>query len=374
MDNTPDKGIVTLMKGIKTHESGGNYNQAPETAGSSLGGAYMYQKPTWQSYAKDTVGDANLPFTPQNQDKVTYLKIKQWKDQGLNPEQIISKWNPGAGQSYVDMVKKAITGNSNQSNTSTQSTGNGTHNTPTIPQNFDEYLKQNQSGTQTPQYTTPQHSPERIAQYQAEQQGLDKKAKDANSFGNIANDTIQGIGDNLSFGGASTLGNQLGTGFAKTTNQIRGLLGGTDNSKYMENMDFGKTTAGLAGTLGGILSVAGGSGELKGIMGAKSAMQAPEVVNALQNTLGKGETIANLSRQDAINALGNTLKEMPTSEVAGKTEQAILKALKELNPTITESKSLVNKLLKGGWDLAKGYALYNLLGNKVGGLIHNVTK
>lgn len=128
MANTPDKTIVTLMQGIKTHESGGNYQQKPETAGTSLGGAYMYQKPTWQQYAKDTVGDSNLPFTPENQDKVTYYKIKQWKDQGLNPEQIISKWNPGAGQQYVDKVKQAITGETSNK---------------TTPQTFEDYLKTN---------------------------------------------------------------------------------------------------------------------------------------------------------------------------------------------------------------------------------------
>lgn len=273
MDTTPDKTIVTLMKGIKTHESSGNYTQAPETAGTSLGGAYMYQKPTWQQYAKDTLGDSNLPFTPENQDKVTYYKIKQWKDQGLNPEQIIAKWNPGAGQSYVDMVKKAVVGNTNNKST--------TQNTP-MPQSATTTPQEQDKST--PGYSSGQHSPERIAQYQDEQKIYDKEAKNANSTSGILGNTIKGVGDNLTFGGATQLGSELGTGYAKDYNKLKGLVGSQDNSKYIPDMSLGKTTAGLAKTAAGVLSTAGGAGELKGLIkGGSSFLEAPVVKDLIDS-------------------------------------------------------------------------------------------
>jgi len=35
-------------------------------------------------------------LTLENENKATYLKIKDWKSQGYNPAQIASMWNSGS--------------------------------------------------------------------------------------------------------------------------------------------------------------------------------------------------------------------------------------------------------------------------------------
>lgn len=136
--------------------------------------------------------------------------------------------------------------------------------------------------------------------------------------------------------------------------------------------DSAGTGADIALTLGGGKLA---SGITKGLLGntGKQILKNPEIVKILEGSIGKGETIANLSRQEAMNTLSNYLKEMSVKESGGKTEQLILKALRELNPTLIEKKSLLAKLAKGGYETAKLYALSNLLGNKVGGFVNQNT-
>jgi hypothetical protein len=90
-----DPRAVAMVRALKLQESNDNYNAPPETAGVSLGGAYQFQQPTWKAWSKEATGKDNLPFTPENQDAVTYYKVKQWMDAGEEPEQIAHHWNPG---------------------------------------------------------------------------------------------------------------------------------------------------------------------------------------------------------------------------------------------------------------------------------------
>lgn len=104
-----DPQAVSMVRALRLQESSNNYSAPAEKAGDSLGGAYQYQKPTWQAYAKEILGNANAPFTPENQDKVTYGKVKQWKDAGMTPGQIAHQWNPGDNkypQQVVDKLKQ----------------------------------------------------------------------------------------------------------------------------------------------------------------------------------------------------------------------------------------------------------------------------
>ncbi len=127
MDNQTqyDPQIVSMVRAIKMQESGNNYNAPKEKAGQSLGGAYQYQAPTWKQYAREILGDENAPFTPENQDKVTYGKVKQWKDQGLQPMDIAHNWNPGDPtypQKVVNNLKSIVRG-SKQYSSKTQTPG-----------------------------------------------------------------------------------------------------------------------------------------------------------------------------------------------------------------------------------------------------------
>ncbi len=42
-------------------------------------------------------------MTKDNQNFVAYQTVKEWKDQGLTPDQILSKWNSG-GTNYQGKV------------------------------------------------------------------------------------------------------------------------------------------------------------------------------------------------------------------------------------------------------------------------------
>ena len=96
--DTLDQDVVNLAKAIRQKESG---NRAVIPAeGSKLGGAsrYQYTHDTWKETARKYLGDPNAPLSLQNENKATYLKIKDWKDKGYNPAQIASMWNAGEGR------------------------------------------------------------------------------------------------------------------------------------------------------------------------------------------------------------------------------------------------------------------------------------
>lgn len=91
-----DPQVVTLAKALRSVESGGNFSAR---GGSGEYGAYQYTKPTWQATAQKYLGDANADIRdPKNQNKATYLKLKEWKDKGYNVGQIASMWNAGEGR------------------------------------------------------------------------------------------------------------------------------------------------------------------------------------------------------------------------------------------------------------------------------------
>lgn len=216
----------------------------------------------------------------------------------------------------------------------------------------------------TPTYSTPQHSPERIAQYKAEQQGYDQEAKKANSIGGIASDTLKNFGDNLTFGGASTLGDQLGTGFARSTNQVRGLLGGKDNSQYIPEMSLGKTTTGLAGTIGGILATAAPG--LKGVLGGPKALGSAEVLSGVKKGAGiSAKIFSKASLVEKYNYLHEALQNVG-GRLSGSQLKVIQNAINEIEPA-------VSKLIPGGSKIGAGNALKWGAG-KVGGGLLNLAK
>jgi hypothetical protein len=87
-----DRDAVNLARAIRQRESGGDF-----TARGKSGeyGAFQMTKGFWTGRAQKYLGNPNAPLTPQNQNKVAYSQIKEWKDQGYKPDQIASMWNSG---------------------------------------------------------------------------------------------------------------------------------------------------------------------------------------------------------------------------------------------------------------------------------------
>jgi len=88
-----DQDIVNLAKAIRQQETG---NRPISGDSGELASRYQYMPSTWKSTAAKYLGDANAPLTLENENKATYLKIKDWKNAGYNPAQIASMWNSGS--------------------------------------------------------------------------------------------------------------------------------------------------------------------------------------------------------------------------------------------------------------------------------------
>ena len=88
-----DQQVINLAKAIRDIESGGD-NQAKGKSGEY--GAYQFMPDTWSKTAsKYGVTTPLEQSTLEDQNKVAYGQIKEWKDQGYKPDQIASLWNSG---------------------------------------------------------------------------------------------------------------------------------------------------------------------------------------------------------------------------------------------------------------------------------------
>jgi hypothetical protein len=95
-----DQDVINLAKAIREKETGNK----PIAGGSGeIVSRYQYMPSTWKQWAGEILGDSNAPTTLENENKVAYTKIKEWKDKGLRPDQIAAKWNSG-GTEYVGKV------------------------------------------------------------------------------------------------------------------------------------------------------------------------------------------------------------------------------------------------------------------------------
>ena len=91
-----DRDVVNLAKAIRQTESGGNFDAR---GGSGEIGGYQYTPDTWAGASKKYGINVSLDqATPQQQNEVTYKRIKAWKDAGNNVGQIASMWNAGEGR------------------------------------------------------------------------------------------------------------------------------------------------------------------------------------------------------------------------------------------------------------------------------------
>lgn len=86
-----DPKVVKVMKAIRDVESGGKYDAVGDNGTSK--GAYQWHGDNWKTAAKTVLGDENADMSAANQNKVAYYQIKEYKDQGLQPDEIAARWN-----------------------------------------------------------------------------------------------------------------------------------------------------------------------------------------------------------------------------------------------------------------------------------------
>lgn len=89
-----DPKVLKVMRAIRQVESGGSYNAVGDSGAAH--GAFQYNEqtgPGWKNLARQYLGDENAPMDKGNQNKVTYYRIKAWKDEGKQPDEIAALWN-----------------------------------------------------------------------------------------------------------------------------------------------------------------------------------------------------------------------------------------------------------------------------------------
>lgn len=96
--NMLDQDVINLAKAIRQHETG---NRPVRGATGEMASRYQFLPSTWASSAKKYLGNSKAPLTLENENKVAYSKIKEWKDAGYNPGQIASLWNSGNPDMYA---------------------------------------------------------------------------------------------------------------------------------------------------------------------------------------------------------------------------------------------------------------------------------
>lgn len=94
-----DQSVATLTKAVKQIESSGNYDAR---GASGERGAYQWMPGNFEAGAKKY--GITPDWSPEAQDKVAYHTFKEWKDQGLTPEQALAKWNSGSPEGWEKKV------------------------------------------------------------------------------------------------------------------------------------------------------------------------------------------------------------------------------------------------------------------------------
>ena len=92
---------LNLTHSIALSESGDSNGKPNYNAKGASGehGAYQWMPGNFEAGAKSAGLDPN-DFSPENQDKVAYAQIKEYKDKGYDPGQIASLWNSGSPNNW----------------------------------------------------------------------------------------------------------------------------------------------------------------------------------------------------------------------------------------------------------------------------------
>ena len=98
-----DQNVKDLVTAMGRVESPGNGPEVYKARGASGEyGRYQFMPKTWNDWSKEYGITTPLEQASiEEQNKVAYNKVKEWKDAGLNPAQIASKWNSGDENAYL---------------------------------------------------------------------------------------------------------------------------------------------------------------------------------------------------------------------------------------------------------------------------------
>lgn len=93
-----DAQALTLAKTIKRLETGTKSDAYTAKGASGEFGAFQFMPDTYKRYAQKYLGNADAEPSVENQNKIAYSYVKEKKDSGWNPAQILAGWNAGEAE------------------------------------------------------------------------------------------------------------------------------------------------------------------------------------------------------------------------------------------------------------------------------------
>lgn len=372
MDNSQlDPGLQTFTKAIALQEGGGKLlsydnpsGDEPNDSKGTAGGRYQYTADTWKNYAGQILGDSNAPMTPDNQNKVTYSKLKQWKDEGKTYAQMASMWNAGEGApdswkpgtvqkhgdtpEYVKNVQKYA-----------QRLSNGTapvdQNNNSIQPNDKGYVTSANIPAPPSQTTQPDQSPYTPGNVMSDVGKGDYKGALKSGLGDIGSAINTGAkAISKPFVGLAAIPAQL---TAKALGQPdpyqKGFLNQGEAPEDVSNLDVASKGKDLLNAGSTVATVAGGAGLLKNALSKGAALASPKLTSIMTEeapNMVKAFSSAGASgKYDLLTALLDRVS--PSSKIV------IQKALTELEPLVAKENGLtpsaLNKILSKSGSLVK---------------------
>lgn len=339
--NDLDPTVVNLAKAIRQTESGGDFNAKGQ---SGEHGGYQYTPDTWNAVApKYGITSKLETATPQEQNAVTYNRIKEWKDSGKNVTQIASMWNAGEGEpdAYTGKFGKD-TGSHKAGDPSRGVNAYGAkYDVPKYAESVaNAYLALKNGGEVQQDPNNPSSVlPEKNDSSQPTFYESPKTdTPNTGAVGTNPNDSLvwklldnsvtrgaQKVADNMTFGGASQLTDETGKALNYGYQSAKSLLGFKNNLDTSEAPDVGKAFAGAGKTLAGVglLAATGvGRGALSAANKAKEVLVNPKTVSVIKNILPGFEK---MSATEVYDGLSN-------AKVTGHTANVVTKALGEILP------------------------------------------
>ena len=373
---TLDQDVVNLAKAIRQAESG-NKAVLPQE-GSGFGGAsrYQYSHDTWKEVAKKYLGDENAPLTLQNENKATYLRIKDWKDnKHYNIGQIASLWQNGS-------EPNGYLGTFSNGKPSVGINDYGVrYDVPAYAQkvarNYQVLKAQNQV-LNRPQQQVQQPQQQEGGMWQGAKQfipGLESdlsgRLKDAYTAGSGAlKSAAQGNLGSAAAGAFNTLGafaGGLGDVFNRTLELVPGVvqaenaIGNTETMKGLgqDIQKFSEANPETSKLIGSGLNIASALpilGTAKGLVGMagrvadKAAVKSitKEALGDLEHAAGSGKTSQNLVKKGTFQSLvdDNLLPEVTTNHVGVpvfNSEKALGTVQNKLDDVIKQQDEILGK-------------------------------
>ncbi len=263
--NNIDPIADKLTQAIGLQEGGGKFNyNAVGDAGTSRG-AFQWQPGNFEADATDAGLDPS-DFSPKNQNKVAYAKVKSMLDSGLKPWQVSAAWNAGEGKLKDDAWKTNVG--------DTTINGQKVHyDTPAYVNNVKNYYNKLSGGSSTETPTTPDPT-------QAPEAGPHKDFLD--NVGGFINSIFPG----------KTLGDAAGASLDSIYQAIKTKSWAPIEQQAQENnQNMGKILADTGGIVASALPIAGpaGKGVLPFLGRLGTTMAAGGAATGLE-TIAGGET------------------------------------------------------------------------------------